>query len=140
MDSCRITPSIGSWTIALDITCPSRGSRRRLLCRDLCRAGSEVGIKLACLLPTQHVERFDELADTVNLGAEQAKLDNFFICEEFGKVGIDLVFIDGMLTLLEQISVMQRGLLARAEARLCLPCLRQSNTQDICRLRRRDRW
>jgi len=115
-------------------------SCRGLLSRNLRRAGFEFGIELAGLLPTEHVERFDELADTIDLSAEQAKLDNFFIGEVFGEIGIDLVFINGVLTLLEQISVMQRGLLARAEARLCLPCLRQSNTQDICRLRRRDRW
>jgi hypothetical protein len=75
--------------------------------RDYCtasrRCGGEFGIQLAGLLPTQHVKRFDELTDAINLGAEQAKLDDLFIAEVPGEIGIDLVFVDGVLALLEQI-------------------------------------
>ena len=53
--------------------------------------------KFASLLPAQHVQRFDELADAVDLGAEQAKLDDLFGAEVLGEIGIDLVFVDGVL-------------------------------------------
>src|SRR5262245_65034452 len=90
--------------------------RLRLLRRELRRRGVELGIELTGLLPAQHVERFDELADAVDLGAEQAKLDDLFITEVLGEIGIDLVFVDGVLAPFEQIRIMQRRLLALAEA------------------------
>src|SRR5262245_63964728 len=96
---------------------PSRkASLVGLLRRDLRRPRAKFGIDLAGLLPTQHVERFDELADAVDLSAEQAKLDNLFIAEVLGEIGIDSVFVDGVLALLEQIRIMQRFLLTLAEA------------------------
>src|SRR5262245_14136540 len=96
---------------------PSRkASLVGLLRRDLHRPKAKLGIDLAGFLPTQHVERFDELADAVDLSAEQAKLDNLFIAEVLGEIGIDLVFVDGALALLEQIRIMQRCLLTLAEA------------------------
>src|SRR5215471_20148798 len=90
--------------------------RLRLLRRELRRRGVELGIELTGLLPAQHVERFDELADAVDLSAEQAKLDNLFIAEVLGEIGIDPVFVDGVVALLEQICIMQRCLLTVAEA------------------------
>src|SRR6266446_10452178 len=86
-----------------------------LLRCDPRRVGLELGIELAGLLPAQHVERFDELANTVDLGAEQAKFDDLFVAEVFGELGIDFIFVDGMLALLEEASIMQRRLFARTE-------------------------
>jgi len=50
--------------------------RLSILSRDPSHSDVEVGIERARLLPAQHVERFNELADPVNLCAEQAKLGN----------------------------------------------------------------
>src|SRR6516165_11894757 len=91
--------------------------RLSLLSRDPSRSGVEVGIERARLLPAQHVERFNKLADPVNLCAEQAKLDDLFIAEVLGEIDIDLVLVDGVLALFEQIRIMQRCLLTRTEAR-----------------------
>jgi hypothetical protein len=90
---------------------------RRVICAAASYPGFELGIELAGLLPAQHVERFDELADTVNLGAEQAKLDDLFIAKVLGEIAIHLVLVDGVLALFEQIRIMQRCLLTRTEAR-----------------------
>ena len=76
-------------------------SRRRLFRCDLRCVDLELRIKLACVLPAQHVERFDELADPVNLGAEQAELDDFLIGEVFGEITVDFVFVDEMLALFD---------------------------------------
>jgi hypothetical protein len=43
-----------------------------------------------------------KLADTVHLCAEQAKLDDFLIGEVLGKIGIDLILVDGVLASFEQ--------------------------------------
>src|SRR3974377_1387329 len=91
--------------------------RRRLLRRDLRQVGFELGIELAGLLPAQHVERFYELAGTVNLGAEHAKLDDFLITALLGEIGIHLVLVDRVLALFEQIRIMQSRFLTRTEAR-----------------------
>ena len=70
---------------------------------DVRRAGAEFGIELAGFFPAQRVERFDEFANAVDLGAEQAKLDDLFIAEVLGKIDIDLIFVDGVLALLNTI-------------------------------------
>jgi hypothetical protein len=88
---------------------PSCIPRPRLLRRDLRQARFELGIELAGLLPTQRVERFDKLADAVDFGAKQAKLDDLFIAEVLGEIGIDLVFVDGVLSPLEQIRLARSG-------------------------------
>ncbi|MGB5183694.1 MAG: hypothetical protein WBO12_16105 [Xanthobacteraceae bacterium] len=62
-------------------------------------------------------ERFDELADAVDLGAEQAEFDDLLIRKVPGELGIDFIFVDGVLALFEQIGVMQCRLLACAEPR-----------------------
>src|SRR5271170_7538299 len=65
--------------------------------------------------PAYDVERFDEFADAVSLGAEQAELDDLFVVKMLGEICIDFVFVDGVLALLEQVGVMQRRLLACGE-------------------------
>jgi len=55
-----------------------------------------------------------ELADAISLGAEQPELDDLFITEVLGEIGIDLIFVDGMLALFEQIRIMQRCFLTLA--------------------------
>src|SRR5271156_1716691 len=50
-----------------------------LLGSDLGGTSLEPWIKLAGVLPAQHVERFDELADTVDFGTKQAKLDDLLV-------------------------------------------------------------
>ena len=47
--------------------------------RNLGGLGAKFGIKLTGFLPAHDVERFDELADAVDLGTEQAELDDLFI-------------------------------------------------------------
>src|ERR1700722_20097296 len=49
------------------------------------RVGLELGTKLARLFPAHHVERFDELADAVDLCAERAEFDDLFVAEVLGK-------------------------------------------------------
>ena len=78
-----------------------------LLRRNLCRAYIELGIEFAGLLPAQYVERFNEFADAVDLGAEQPELDDLFVAKMLSESGINLVFVDGMLALFEQICIMQ---------------------------------
>src|SRR5712692_5880549 len=73
-------------------------------------------------LISQASSQLSTLSDLTNLptpstsSAEQAKPDNLFIAEVLGEIGIDLVFVDGVLALLEQIRIMQRCLLTLAEA------------------------
>ena len=59
------------------------------------------GLSCAGFLPAQHVEGLDELADAVDLGAEEAKLDDLFIAEVLGEIDIDLVFVDCVFSLFE---------------------------------------
>src|SRR5262249_4755167 len=77
--------------------------------------GLELGIERACFLPAQHVERFDELANPVDLGAEQAEFDDLFVVEVLGEIGVDLVFVHCVLALFKQLRVTQRCLLTRRE-------------------------
>lgn len=81
---------------------PAKQASPSLFRRDLRRASVELGIELARLLPAHHVERFNELADAINLGAEQPELDDLFITEVLGEIGIDLIFVDGMLACLSR--------------------------------------
>src|SRR5271155_2489280 len=71
-----------------------RASGNVLFRGDLRRGAAEARIELASLLPAHHVERFDEFADAVDFGAEQAELDDLFVAEVFFKVVIDLVLVD----------------------------------------------
>jgi hypothetical protein len=87
-------------------------SRPRLLRRNPRQAGFEPGIELADLLPAEHAERFDELADTVDFGEEQAKLGDLFITGMPREVGSDFVFVDRMFAPFEQLGIMQGRLLA----------------------------
>ncbi len=81
---------------------PAKQASPSLFRRDPRRASVELGIELARLLPAHHVERFNELADAINLGAEQPELDDLFITEVLGEIGIDLIFVDGMLACLSR--------------------------------------
>ncbi len=89
--------------------------RARVLRRNPRRRRVEPGIEFAGFFPAHHVERFDELADAVSLGAEQAKLDDLFVGEVLGEIGINLVFVNGVFALFEQVGVMQRRLFTRGE-------------------------
>jgi hypothetical protein len=57
------------------------------------------GVEFAGFFPAQNVQLFDELADTVDLGTEQAELNNLFVAEILGELGIDFVLVDSMLAL-----------------------------------------
>ncbi len=55
---------------------------------------AQIGIDGAGFLPGQHVQRFYELSDAVDLGAEQPELDDLLVGEMPAELSINLVAVD----------------------------------------------